>query len=97
MYTPVLEQLENPRQLTLDQRKLIVRAGLRDRDKSVRSSACKLLESWLENLECDISKFVRLFDLNLTMEDDWCPAEHALLSLLRSRGDILDSLELGGS
>ena len=94
VYSPVLEQLDHPKQLTIAQRELVVRAGLRDRDKAVRASASKLMEAWLDALGGDVTKFIKLFDFDLSVDDDWVPAEHALLSLLRSRGGILDDLEL---
>ena len=90
MFTSVLEQLESPKQLTIEQRELIVRNGLGDREAGVRSAAEKLISDWHDSLEDSVS-FLSLFDLYENKE-----AEQALLCVFKSRTDVLDSLDFGG-
>jgi condensin complex subunit 3 len=92
----------HPRALTIAQREQIVHNGLGDREDSVKNAAAKLVASWVDvvrmdgakaeaNVEADLIAFLNLFDLveNSTAED-------ALLSVFKSRSDILDNLEFGG-
>ena len=94
VYTPVLEQLESPKQLTIAQRELLALAGLKDRDPSVCAAAAKLFGLWADLLQ-DILQFVELFDFELSAESDNNPAQEALTSLFKARKDILDGLEFG--
>lgn len=91
----VLEPLESPKQLTIAQRELVVKAGLQDREQIVRNSAAKLVGSWADLFNGDIAQFIRLFDFDL-MHDTENAAEQALLSLFDSRPDLLDSLDFSG-
>lgn len=91
----VLEPLESPKQLTIAQRELVVKAGLQDREQIVRNSAAKLVGSWADLFNGDIAQFIRLFDFDL-MDDTENAAEQALLSLFDARPDLLDSLEFSG-
>jgi condensin complex subunit 3 len=90
VYSSILEQLESPKQLTIEQRELIIRNGLGDREPNVRSAAEKLISDWCDALEGALP-FLSLFDLYESKE-----AEQALLCVLKSRTDILDSLDFGG-
>lgn len=93
----------HPRALSIAQRELIVRNGLGDREESVKKAAAKLMSTWVDvvradgvkaeavNVEEDVIAFLNLFDL---VEDT--TAEDALLSVFKSRADILDALEFGG-
>lgn len=90
VFSSVLEQLEHPKQLTIEQREIIVKNGLGDREPSVLAAAQKLISDWCDALEGVLS-FLSLFDLYESKE-----AEQALLSVFKSRTDILDSLDFGG-
>ena len=93
----------HPRALTIAQREQIVRNGLGDREDAVKKVTAKLVSTWVDvvrmdgvkpekvDAEADIVAFLNLFDLveNSTAED-------ALLSVFKSRADILDALEFGG-
>ena len=93
----------HPRALSIAQREQIVRNGLGDREEAVKKAAGKLVATWVDvvrmdgvkpervDVEADVIAFLNLFDLveNSTAED-------ALLSVFRSRVDILDNLEFGG-
>ncbi|THH04391.1 hypothetical protein EW145_g5552 [Phellinidium pouzarii] len=94
VYTPVLEQLEHPKQLTIVQRNFIVRTGLKDREQVVRSAAAKLVSSWADLLSGDILQFISLFDFDLVETEDH-PAAQAIFSIFETRADILDNLEFG--
>ncbi|KAI0696847.1 nuclear condensing complex subunit [Cytidiella melzeri] len=90
----------HPRVFTIEQRELVVRNGLGDREEGVRSAAVKLVSTWLEAarvgaaqgdaqaVEADIVAFLELFDLveNSTAED-------ALINVFKSRADIFDAIE----
>ena len=91
VFSSVLEQLEHPKQLTIDQRELIVRNGLGDRELTVRAAAEKLISDWCDTLE-GVLPFLSMFDLFESKE-----AEQALLTVFQSRTDILDSLDFGGA
>ncbi|EKM57502.1 uncharacterized protein PHACADRAFT_90256 [Phanerochaete carnosa HHB-10118-sp] len=94
--------VSHPRALSIAQREQIVRNGLGDREDVVKSAAMKLVATWVEVVrmdgsklekgdhEADVIAFLNLFDLveNSTAED-------ALLSVFKSRADILDGLEFG--
>lgn len=95
VYSSVLEQLESPKQLTMAQRELIVKAGLRDREMAVRNAAAKLVESWADLLGGDMLQFIKLFDFNL-LETSENAAEHAVLSLLTTRPELMDGLDFSG-
>ena len=93
-YAPVLEQAENL-ELSEEQREQICRSGLRDREQSVRAAAVKLIGSWLDALNGDLERFVRLFEfVNLDHAEN--PATMALLSLFESRPEIMGSAEFNG-
>lgn len=95
VYAPALEALESPKQLTIAQRELLILAGLKDRETAVCAAAAKLIASWAD-VDADIIHFVELFDFELFAsagEDN--PAQLALMSLFKSRKDILDGLEFG--
>ncbi|EJC98308.1 uncharacterized protein FOMMEDRAFT_114496 [Fomitiporia mediterranea MF3/22] len=95
VYSPVLEQLESPKQLTISQRELLVLAGLKDREPTVCSAAAKLVGTWAD-LVPDVVSFVQLFDFELSVEtSDDNPAREALMVLFRTRKDILDNLDFG--
>lgn len=96
VYSPVLEQLESPKQLTIAQRELVVKSGLQDREQVVRNSAAKLVAAWADMANGDVIQFIRLFDFDM-MEDSENAAELALLSLFESRPELLDSLDFSGS
>ena len=95
--------VSHPRALTIAQREQIVRNGLGDREDSVKNAAAKLVATWVDvvradgvkpeaiDVEADVIAFLGLFDLteNSTAED-------ALLSVFKTRVDILDALEFGG-
>ncbi|KAI5122624.1 hypothetical protein M0805_008713 [Coniferiporia weirii] len=92
VYVPVLEQLENPKQLTIAERELLVCTGLKDREQNVRSTAAKLVASWADVLGGDLLQFIKLFDFSFAeIEDN--PATQALLSVFETRADILDGLQ----
>ena len=92
--------IAHPRALSIAQRELVIRNGLGDRVDAVKVAASKLLSTWLEvarpsggkeegnQTEADLIEFLNLFDLveNSTAED-------ALLSLFKSRTDVLDALK----
>lgn len=96
--------VSHPRALTIAQREQIIRNGLGDREDSVKNAAAKLVASWVDvvrvdgvkpeasDVEGDVIAFLNLFDL---MENS--TAEDALVSVLKSRADILDALEFGGT
>ena len=81
-----------------------MRNGLGDREDSVKSAAAKLVATWVDkvrvdgvkpeadDVEADVIAFLNLFDL---MENS--TAEEALLSVFKSRADIVDALEFGGT
>ncbi|KAL5523222.1 YCG1_1 [Sanghuangporus sanghuang] len=95
VYIPVLEQLENPRQLSIAQRELLALAGLKDRDPAVRATAAKLFASWADLLP-DVLHFIELFDFELSEDStENNPAQEALMALFETRKDILDGLEFG--
>ena len=95
-YSPVLEQLESPKQLTIAQRESLVKAGLKDREEAVVASASKLVSSWADE-NGDILEFIGLFDLDAEKGNFDDPAHLALISLFKSRKDIFDNLEFGGT
>lgn len=95
-YSPVLEQLESPKQLTIAQREFLVKAGLKDREEAVVASASKLVSSWADE-NGDILEFIGLFDLDAEKGNFDDPAHLALISLFKSRKDIFDNLEFGGT
>lgn len=95
VYIPALEQLEHPKQLTIAQRELIVRAGIKDRDQNVSTAAETLVSSWIDKVNGDIFEFIKLFDFDLSQQDS-SPAEQALLCVLKSRPEILGSLTFPG-
>ncbi|KAI0090375.1 nuclear condensing complex subunit [Irpex rosettiformis] len=90
----------HPRVFSIEQRELVVRNGLGDREEAIKSAAAKLVSTWVDvvrvgttqgdakSIEEDIIAFLELFDLveNSTAED-------ALASVFKSRTDILDALE----
>lgn len=94
----------HPRVFSIEQRELLIRNGLGDREEAIKAASAKLVVTWLEtarvghpkeganDIEADISAFLQLFDLveNSTAED-------ALLAVYKSRPDLLDSLELNGA
>ncbi|GJE85117.1 condensin complex subunit 3 [Phanerochaete sordida] len=92
----------HPRVLSIDQREQIVRNGLGDREDVVKNATAKLVATWVEavrlggvkpekaDIEADVIAFINLFDL---MENS--TAEDALMSVFKTRADILDGLEFG--
>ena len=94
----------HPRVFSIEQRELVVRNGLGDREEAVKTAATKLVSTWVDvvrvgttegdakSVEADIIAFLELFDLveNSTAED-------ALASVFKSRNDILDKLEFNGT
>lgn len=93
-YTPALEHAEGL-ELSGEQREQICRSGLRDREPSVRAAAVKLIGSWLDTLDGDLERFVKLFQfINLDHAEN--PATMALLSLFESRPEVMESTEFSG-
>lgn len=92
----------HPRAMKISDREQIVRNGLGDREEAVKVAAAKLISGWVdvvqtgivknEREEADIIAFLRLFDL----VHEGTVAEDALLSVFKTRVDILDSLTFGG-
>ncbi|PSR90834.1 hypothetical protein PHLCEN_2v4803 [Hermanssonia centrifuga] len=96
--------LTHPRVLSIAQRELIVRNGLGDREESVKAAAAKLMSTWVDVVrpaevkpeegqgvaEADLIAFLNLFDL---VENS--TAENALVSVFKTRVDLLDGLQFG--
>ena len=92
----------HPRAMKIADRESIIRNGLGDREESVKAAAAKLISGWVdivqmgtvksEREEADIIAFLRLFDL----VHEGTVAQDALLSVFKTRVDILDSLTFGG-
>ncbi len=97
--------LTHPRVLSIAQRELIIRNGLGDREESVKAAAAKLMSTWVDVVrpaevkpeegqgvaEADLIAFLNLFDL---VENS--TAENALVSVFKTRVDLLDGLQFGG-
>jgi condensin complex subunit 3 len=93
----------HPRVFSIEQREVVIRNGLGDREEAVKNAAAKLVSMWLDvarvgiphvndkSIEADIVSFLQLFDL---VENS--AAEDALLSIFKLRPDILDALEFNG-
>jgi condensin complex subunit 3 len=102
----------HPRALTIDQRELIVRNGLGDREGTVRAAAARMLGAWVDVARDAGSSSVAKKEEDkgaggevendviafLKMFDlvEGAIAEDALLSVLTTRVDVFDALEFGG-
>ena len=97
----------HPRALRIQQREMIVKNGLGDREPSVRAVAASLLATWVDAVEIDseganndgevkkiesgVLAFLTLFDLS---EGD--VAANALTRIFQARIDIFDNIEFNG-
>lgn len=97
----------HPRVLRIQQREMIVKNGLEDREPSVRAVAASLLATWIDVVEIDsesanndgevkkiesgVLAFLTLFDLS---ESD--VAANALSRIFQARADIFDNVEFNG-
>lgn len=99
----------HPKVLSIDQRELIVKNGLGDREPSVRAATAQLLVLWFEltslhdeedtvkeeTVEKTIDDLVAFSDL-FDLIDGGAVAQDALGSLFDSRMDIYENLEIPG-
>ena len=90
VYIKLTEELQNPKSLTLEQREILVRHGLEDREPPVREGATRLIGSWIE-VSDDLMQFLGLFDL---MKGEI--AEKALFSVFETKPALLDTLDFSG-
>ncbi|KAH8108765.1 nuclear condensing complex subunit [Phellopilus nigrolimitatus] len=89
VYATVLPRLAHPKQLTIAQREQIVQQGLGDREEAVRVAAAKLLGSWVDLCEGDLTAFLQLFDVRMTTE----VALDALKSVFVTRAEVVQEVE----
>lgn len=90
VYSHVLTQVQ-PRELTIEQRELVVRNGLGDRLAPVRAAAGKLIGNWVDLMDGDLIVFLKMFDLS---ENEI--TQDALFAVFVARPDIFANLEFGG-
>lgn len=102
----------HPRVFTIEQRELVVRNGLGDREEGVKAAAGKLVSTWLdvvrvgstaargekekENKDKEVEGDIVAF-LELFDLVENSTAEDALTCIFKSRVDILDALKLDGT
>ena len=91
VFASVLPRLSHPRQLTISQREQVVKQGLGDRVDSVRVTAGRLLGTWVDACEGDLSAFIQLFDVQTP--DVACDA---LKSVFVTRAEVVNELEFDG-
>ncbi|KJA27084.1 hypothetical protein HYPSUDRAFT_131697 [Hypholoma sublateritium FD-334 SS-4] len=80
----------HPRMLSIEQRELIVKNGLGDRDPTVKSAAAILISKWMKLVtEDEILSLLSLFDLN----SDTTVAFDALQSVFQTQPEIFENLD----
>lgn len=89
VYSRVMEEIGDFRQLSIHQRERLLLWGLKDRDVSVRKAATNMfLEQWLETTENSIQEVLERLDvINSSV------AETAMSVFFSNRKDAIDSLD----
>ncbi|EIM89256.1 ARM repeat-containing protein [Stereum hirsutum FP-91666 SS1] len=86
----------HPRVLSIDQRESIVRIGLHEREREVKTAAEKLILAWLTAVSVgekkdvmeDLFAFLKLFDLTESKT-----AEEALTSVFKTKPEIVNEIQ----
>ncbi len=92
VYSVILLRLSHPKQLTIAQRENVVKEGLGDREDAVRVAAAKLLGSWVDLCEGDLTSFLHLFDVRTSTK----LTSDALKSVFVTRLEVIDLIKFDG-
>lgn len=89
VYSRVMEEIGDFRQLSIHHREKLLQWGLKDRDVSVRTAATKMfLEQWLKSSDNNIQEFLERLDvINSTI------AQTAMSVFFANRKDALDAFD----
>ena len=93
VYSAILPRLSHPKQLTIAQRESVVKEGLGDREDAVRVAAARLLGSWVDLCEGDLSTFLAFFDVRTSTD----LTSDALKSVFVTRLEVVDLIKFDGT